>query len=242
MRHRPKKKSIAYIRVSTDDQGQSGFGQSIQRKLIEYYARKRGYEIVGVFEDVETGKGDGFETREGFKQAANIAIQEGIPIIVRDLSRLARDVDTIRKLKKAETEIHSARDGGPLSDDVLEIRAAEAQFEAEEISRRTKRALSHKVGSGKLGNTKNLDEARVLANKARAQNAEAFARDLMSTIRAIKAELPSKRRQSLTDIANALNDRGVKTARGKKWRPQTVKNLLQRMEPHILGPDFGSWR
>ena len=33
----------------------------------------------------------------------------------------------------------------------------------------------------------------------------------------------------LQSIANALNDRGVRTARGGAWHNSTVRNLLARM-------------
>ena len=39
-------KIIAYYRVSTDQQGQSGLGLDAQRSMVEAYARSVGGEIV----------------------------------------------------------------------------------------------------------------------------------------------------------------------------------------------------
>ncbi|QDM15404.1 hypothetical protein FNL55_05225 [Tardiphaga sp. vice352] len=32
---------------------------------------------------------------------------------------------------------------------------------------------------------------------------------------------------SMTGIANALNERGIKTGQGSRWHPQTVKRVLE---------------
>jgi hypothetical protein len=49
--------------------------------------------------------------------------------------------------------------------------------------------------------------------------------------------------KTLLALANALNGRGVYTPRGKLWRPDTVKNLLRRLEPALTREeeDFVRW-
>lgn len=42
------------------------------------------------------------------------------------------------------------------------------------------------------------------------------------------AQIQSSGAASLTEIANTLNARGVRTARGRRWYPTTVKNILNR--------------
>jgi Recombinase len=32
---------------------------------------------------------------------------------------------------------------------------------------------------------------------------------------------------TLTGLANALNDRGIKTGQGSRWHPQTVKRVIE---------------
>src|SRR3954454_25336699 len=55
---------IAYHRVSTAKQGQSGLGLAAQRRAVITFAEAEGFEIVAEFTEVETGKGsDAVERR-----------------------------------------------------------------------------------------------------------------------------------------------------------------------------------
>jgi hypothetical protein len=64
--------------------------------------------------------------------------------------------------------------------------------------------------------------AAVAAIKAKSN---AFAADVMPIIDAIMAEGHG----SLRAIAKELNERGIVTARGGKWGPQSVSDLLRAM-------------
>ena len=48
---------IAYIRVSTQQQGKSGLGIEAQRAAIIRFAETEGLELIGEHVEVETGKG-----------------------------------------------------------------------------------------------------------------------------------------------------------------------------------------
>jgi hypothetical protein len=69
-----------------------------------------------------------------------------------------------------------------------------------------------------LGNRTDLAEAQAKAHEVNRATAEAFTANV----------LPGRRRQRLKHIANALNDRGVRTARGGAWHNSTARNLLAR--------------
>jgi DNA invertase Pin-like site-specific DNA recombinase len=47
---------VAYARVSTARQGQSGLGLAAQRRVIEDHARQTGAILVGRFTEVESGR------------------------------------------------------------------------------------------------------------------------------------------------------------------------------------------
>ena len=47
---------VAYLRVSTVRQGESGLGLEAQRTAVEAFARQHGGAIVASFVEVETGK------------------------------------------------------------------------------------------------------------------------------------------------------------------------------------------
>ena len=55
---------IAYYRVSTAKQGQSGLGLAAQRRAVVAFGEAEGFEILAEFTEVETGKGsDALERR-----------------------------------------------------------------------------------------------------------------------------------------------------------------------------------
>ncbi|TAN82746.1 MAG: hypothetical protein EYR95_18615 [Phormidium sp. SL48-SHIP] len=85
----------------------------------------------------------------------------------------------------------------------------------------TKRGLEKAKAKGvKLGgNRGNIDKA----NAASREKADNHAAKVMDTI------LPLRQAgKTLQQIADTLNKTGVTTARGGKWHPTTVKNVLDR--------------
>ncbi len=107
---------------------------------------------------------------------------------------------------------------------MLHLYAALAEKERALISQRTKAALAAAKARGQaLGNPR-LAEARATVNATRTAGADTFAAAVLPVIR----EAQAAGAKSLRAIAAALNARGIATARGAKWEPQTVKNLLKR--------------
>ncbi len=79
------------------------------------------------------------------------------------------------------------------------------------ISARTKAALAAKKAQGALlGNRTNLAEARALSNASNRAAADTFAANVLPIIRQIQATGATTTRA----IAEALNARGIRTARG----------------------------
>ena len=75
-----------------------------------------------------------------------------------------------------------------------------------------------------LGNRTNLSAAQAKGQAANAAAADAFARNVLPTVRQIQASGVT----SLRAIARALDARGIATARGGAWDGRTVRNLLRR--------------
>ena len=48
---------IAYVRVSTSQQGRSGLGIEAQRQTLQHFSQAEGFTVVREFVEVETGKG-----------------------------------------------------------------------------------------------------------------------------------------------------------------------------------------
>jgi len=86
---------IAYYRVSTERQGQSGLGLEAQRAKVEQLAAERGAELVAEFVEVESGrKAD----RPQLAAALAAARKLGAVVAVAKLDRIARDAELVLRL------------------------------------------------------------------------------------------------------------------------------------------------
>jgi hypothetical protein len=77
-----------------------------------------------------------------------------------------------------------------------------------------------------LGNPHNLAQAGFVGRAALIEGADRFVESLVPVIQAIRAEGAT----TLRAIAQALNRRGFKSARGGAWHPSSIANLLSRSE------------
>jgi DNA invertase Pin-like site-specific DNA recombinase len=107
---------------------------------------------------------------------------------------------------------------------ILHLFAALAEKERAMISMRTRAALAAAKARGtKLGGPK-LAEARARAVVSIVAGADRLAANVVPIIR----EMQCAGMNTLRDIAEALNARGVPTARGGLWYASTVSNVLAR--------------
>jgi DNA invertase Pin-like site-specific DNA recombinase len=107
---------------------------------------------------------------------------------------------------------------------VLHQFAALAEKERSMIATRTRDALARAKARGvKLGNPK-LGQARKVARKVIEAGADRHAANVLAII----AEIRKAGATTLRAIADALNARGVPTARGGRSQAQTVANALAR--------------
>jgi DNA invertase Pin-like site-specific DNA recombinase len=171
------------------------------------------------------GKGaDALDRRRVLASALAVARKSKCSIIVAKLDRLSRDVHFISGLMVHKVPFIVAELGADADPFMLHLYAALAEKERALISTRTKAALAAKKASGiKLGNPR-AAETIERAHAANRQAADQFAANVLPIVRAIQAAGIN----SLAAIAEALNARGVRTARGGSWHSSTVRNLLAR--------------
>jgi DNA invertase Pin-like site-specific DNA recombinase len=216
---------ITYIRVSTSGQGRSGLGIEAQRSTLTQFAQAEGFEVIREFVEIETGKGaDALDRRPQLKAALAAAKKLKCRVAVAKLDRLSRDVHFISGLMSHKVPFLVAELGPDVDPFVLHLFAALAEKERSLISTRTRQALSAAKARGvALGNPK-LHVARKSAVEAVKAEADRYAANVLPIIR----EAQKAGANTLRQIAEALNARGIATARGGQWYAQSVANILER--------------
>jgi DNA invertase Pin-like site-specific DNA recombinase len=110
---------------------------------------------------------------------------------------------------------------------MLHIYAALAEKERAMIGERTRAALAQKKKAGAvLGNRTNLAEAQAKGTAATREAADGFAANVLPIIDQLRASGVT----SLRALTDALNARGVRTARGGEWHVTTVRGVLARRQ------------
>ena len=91
--------AVGYLRVSTREQGRSGLGLAAQRRDIEAFAVREGFQVGSWHQDVQTGAGaDALLLRPGLATALKQANLARFPLIVSRLDRLSRNLAFIATL------------------------------------------------------------------------------------------------------------------------------------------------
>jgi DNA invertase Pin-like site-specific DNA recombinase len=218
--------AVAYYRVSTKQQHRSGLGIEAQRAVVVRFAGAEGFTIISEFVEAETGKGsDALDRRPRLAAALSTARTPKCAVLVAKLDRLSRDVAFVSGLMAQRVPFIVAELGRDADPFMLHLYAALAEKERRLISERTKAALAAKKAQGaKLGNPRNIGSAGSLGRKVLVSSADQFAANLLPLVRAIQ----STGATTLEAITCALNDRGVRPARGTRWYASSVANLLAR--------------
>jgi DNA invertase Pin-like site-specific DNA recombinase len=213
---------ITYIRVSTSKQG---LGLDAQRDAIAQFAQNHGLDITQAFVEIETGKGsDALERRPQLRQALAAAKKLKCPVVVAKLDRLSRNVSFNAGLMDAKVPFIVVSIGLTADPFMLHIYAALAEQERTMISQRTVAALARVKANGKQLGSPKLAEARVVAAQVVTAEADRFANKVLPIIK--QAQKAGATTQQA--IVDALNARGVPTARGGQWTRAAVMNVLAR--------------
>ena len=219
---------VAYFRVSTARQGQSGLGLEAQQAAVLRFLPSDAIRVAD-FVEVESGRKS---ARPQLAAAIALAQREGAVLLVAKLDRLARSVAFLATLMESRVRFQAV--DLPAADEfTLHILAAVAQKEAAAISSRTRDALAAKKARGfQLGTPANLTPAaRALGLAARQANAQANVRNRQA---AQLATLLKANGATLRAIADQLNQSGYCTRRGKAFHPMGVQRLLAKVKEPLL--------
>lgn len=214
-------KAVAYLRVSSREQGKSGLGLEAQKDAIERFCLQDGeLTITDWFTEIESGKrvSDTLAKRPQLAAALNRAKQVQGPVIVAKLDRLSRDVHFVSGLMVHGIEFIACELGRQSDPFMLHLFAALAEKERALISQRTTAALAVLKRRGtKLGSPSPHNGSRVAAGL---RVAAAIARD--------RTWLAAAGAGSLAERAERLNAAGYRTTEGKQFTPQVMSRMVRR--------------
>jgi DNA invertase Pin-like site-specific DNA recombinase len=137
---------VAYHRVSTARQGESGLGLEAQRQANLTYLNGGAWEMVGEFVEVESGKNS---DRKQLAAALEACRKHKAKLVIAKLDRLSRNLAFIATLMESGVEF-IAVDNPHANKLTVHILAAVAQHEREMISERTRAALQAAKARGKV--------------------------------------------------------------------------------------------
>jgi DNA invertase Pin-like site-specific DNA recombinase len=199
-----------------------------QRQAVQSLCKLREWEILAEFTEVESGKRN---ERPQLCAALKRAKVTGARMVIAKLDRLSRNVAFLASLQESGVKF-TAADMPEADEFTVHILAAVAQRERKLISERTKAALAAaKARGAKLGNPNGASALRRAGKGTRAalhavrHNAKVRAVEYFDIVEDVRAGGAT----SFAAIAKELNGRGILTARGGRWHPSSVRNLLIRI-------------
>src|SRR4051794_25918640 len=92
---------VAYTRVSTQRQGQSGLGLEAQEQAIARYSAATGRPVIATYTEVESGRRS---DRPELARALAHAKRSRAALVIAKLDRLARNVAFLANLMEAGVE------------------------------------------------------------------------------------------------------------------------------------------
>ena len=219
-----------YLRVSGLTQIDGG-GLHRQLQTVEHYARDSRYEIVRVFEEAISGTTDETE-RPAFREMIAEILSDGVrTVLVESLDRLGREFrvqeSLVIYLASKGVDLISARTGENVTEAIEADPLRKALVQMQGIfSELEKNQLVLRLQKGK--EKARREGRRVDGPRRYGENSE----EEQAIIKRIK--LMRRRRRgghaglTYQQIADVLNEEGIRTAKGRRWRAQHVWHVATK--------------
>ena len=222
-------RTVAYIRVSTDKQAEHGVSLEAQRAKVEAYAALYDLELVAI--EVDAGVSAKTLDRPALKRAlALLESGQADALLVVKLDRLTRSVRDLGELVEryfatsrwsllsVSEQIDTRTAAGRL---VLNVLASVAQWEREATGERTSAAMKHKAAQREFTGGEERYGFRLAADGVHLEEQPAE-QELLRVARELR-----QAGRSLRAVAFELDQRGLKSRRGKTFAPSQVRCLLR---------------
>ena len=227
---KPKLRVAAYCRVSTDSEEQATSYEAQIEHYTEYIQKNPEWELAGIFAD-EGLSGTDTRKRGEFNRMIEECMAGKINLVItKSISRFARNtldcLKYIRQLKDRNIPVFFEKENINTMDSkgevLLTIMASLAQQESQSLSQNVKLGLQYRYQQGLvqvnhnrfLGYTKD-EEGQLIIEPEEAEVVKRIYREYLEGA-------------GLAQIGKSLEADGILTAAGKaKWRPETLKKILQ---------------
>jgi len=220
------RRTIGYVRVSTDDQAANGVSLAAQEGRIRAYAVAQAREVDEIV--IDSGESAKTLDRPGIARLlAAIRSGEVGAVIVLKLDRLTRsvrDLDTLLELtRKHDVALVSISESLDTSSAVgrlvVNMLASVAQWEREAIGERTASALAHKRTSGLVYGSTPFGFRR---------DGDRLVRDDAEQIALAEMQRLDDAGASYREIGSMLESRGVRARKGgSRWYASSVQSVLR---------------
>lgn len=225
---------VAYYRVSTKRQGESGLGLEAQQAAVQSLVKQHGGTLVAEYTEVESGSKS---QRPQLQEAISRARRHKAVLAVAKLDRLARNMLFTATLMESGVDF-IACDNPFATRLTIHILAAIAEHERLMISDRTRQALAAakergiRLGSARPGHWDGREELRLDGLKrARVAATIVQKQDAVEAYRDVLPRLLELREQGFGGdrIATVLIEERIPTRRAGKWTGAQIRRVLKRL-------------
>ena len=224
-------KVYGYLRVSGQSQI-DGHGFDRQLESVRQYAEANGYEVIKVFREEGISGTKGEDHRPAFKEMVSEILRNGVDtIIIESLDRLAREyriqeqlliylVSKGISLISANTgeNVTQAIQADPMKKAMVQIQGIFAELDKSLLVKKLRKSREQiRQKKGKCEGRKRYGE-----NDPKEQ-------EVVKRIKLMRRKRKGGLKgMSLQQIADKLNEEGIKTKTGKRWHRAQVHAVLNR--------------
>lgn len=224
------KKYIGYVRVSTDEQAENGYGLQAQESAIKSYSAAMGYELERIV--VDEGYSGASLERPGIQEIVNAMHgYEYAGVIVFKLDRISRILKDILNMHDdifvpCGASLISVKEQfdtqTPIGKLFFQMIGGFAEFERSVIKDRMMSGRNEKAKQGLFAGGSapygyDLFDGELTINDEEAK--------VVRKVYQLRAE-----KKTFQTIVDVLNENGVPTKRGGNWSRKSVKTILDREE------------
>lgn len=232
--------TLGYVRVSTQEQTESGLSIQSQIQRIEQFCEFRGLELNKIIHDEGISASIPLSQRQGGSELIDFANKnKNVTIIAVKLDRLFRDaldcLSVVKDWNKNGVSLQLLDLGvdtkTPQGKAFLTNAAAYAELERNLISERTKEALKQVRAQGGVLGSNGYGWSRTQETDANGRKKIVLETEEFQTL--IECRTLRDMGWKLQQIADKFNRENRKTKRGGRWFPSTVRNCCNAELPNI---------